>query len=72
MREFSREGHTIQRAEIFPLDSRKRRRETAMRRKTSIASLVALFLLTSLSALAAGSGEKVKNKGVLTNALGTH
>ena len=41
-----------------------------MHRKTIVINLVVLFLLTFVSAFAAGSGEKVKNKGVITNRAG--
>lgn len=41
-----------------------------MHRKTIVINLVVLFLLTSVSAFAAGSGEKVKNKGVIMNRAG--
>lgn len=41
-----------------------------MHRKTIVINLVVLFLLTSVSAFAAGSGEKVKSKGVIMNRAG--
>src|ERR1700741_2617485 len=65
-RQFRGENQTVE--DIFSLNSRKKERQL-MQRKTIVANLIALFLLTSAAVFGA-SGDKTKVKGIITSRTG--